>query len=92
MDNIADNWHKRPILTRYEIVENQAKFFEWQIDTERNLKEWNKLIESKPTFFNINDKMGYDKTQLPLIKKAQEQLKDIMEKYLPDPSEFERLD
>lgn len=81
-----------PSCYRYEIVTGQSKFFEWQLDTERNLREFKKVLNSKPTFFNINDKMGFDGKSSDRIRIAQEQLKEVMEEWLPDPSEFERVD
>lgn len=43
----------------------------------------------KPTFFNINDKMGYDPKNIDRIQKASQQMKDMLEEWLPEPSEFE---
>ncbi|KAK9897408.1 hypothetical protein P389DRAFT_209899 [Cystobasidium minutum MCA 4210] len=79
---------------KYEIVTGKSKFFEWILDTERNIREFKNIIESKnpPTFFNINDKMGFDSNNADKIRLAQNQLKRVMEEWLPDPSEFERVD
>ena len=79
---------------RYEIVTGKSKFFEWQLDTERNIREFKEILESKnpPTFFNINDKMGFDPNLHDKITLAQNQLKMVMEEWLPDPSEFERVE
>lgn len=79
-------------MTRYETVTGKSRFFEWNLDLDRNEREFNKIIKQvKPVFFNINDKMGTGATNQDKIKKAQEQLKELMEDWLPTPSEFESL-
>lgn len=36
--------------------------------------------------------MGFDEKSSERIRIAQKQLKEVMEEWLPDPSEFERVD
>lgn len=75
------------LLPSYEIVESQALFLEWHTDGDKNQQTWTALEEANPTFFNINDAMGFAATTDAAA--AQLDLQRRLEEKYPARSEFE---